>query len=64
MFLEMLVLGDFQGFKQREAGVLEGTGLDAVELGRRVKIQAIPRLLSSNSSAVKLVSYDQLGQLL
>ena len=63
-YLETLLLGDFDKFAKLDKQLLESSGIKSSELERRVKIEAIPRALSSQSTNVQIVSYQQVSEIL
>lgn len=60
-YLETLLLGDFEKFAKLDKKLLESAGINSNELERRVKIEAIPRALSSQSTNIQIVSYKQVS---
>jgi hypothetical protein len=60
--LEALLLGDFEKFGQLNKEILAQSDIKQADLERRIKIQAIPRILSGNR--VTTVSYQQIAELL
>ena len=63
-YLEALLLGDFEKFAKLDKKLLESAGIKPSELERKVKIEAIPRALSSQSTNVQIVSYQQVSEIL
>ncbi len=59
-----MLLGDFDKYGQLDKKALQEAGVAEEEFERRVKIEAIPRVLSSSSKNVQIVSYDQISQIL
>jgi hypothetical protein len=51
-------------FAKLDKQLLESSGIKSSELERRVKIEAIPRALSSQSTNVQIVSYQQVSEIL
>jgi len=60
--LEALLVGDFEKFGQLDKEILTQSGIKQADLERRIKIQAIPRILSGNR--VTTVSYQQIAEIL
>ena len=49
--------GDHEAFARHDLGVLQSAGVVVADLERKVKIQAIPRVLGG----IKQASYEQVG---
>lgn len=63
-YLESLLLGDFDKFAKLDKKVLQGTEINQADLERKVKIQAIPRVLSINNKCIQVASYQQISEIL
>lgn len=56
-FLRQLLLGDFEGFTAADKSSLTASGVKISHLERKIKLQAIPRILSGINQA----SYSQVS---
>jgi hypothetical protein len=59
-YLQVLVLGNYEEFHSIDKEALTAAGISLNELERKVKIQALPRILSGITTA----SYEQIAEIL
>ena len=57
-------MGDYEAYNKLEKKNLDTSNVEQAELLRKIKIQAIPRILTKQETNVQVVSYKQISTIL